>query len=56
MGGAGIDYAYANAYNGTMKTASYSDLRRNLSTMLDQVNADHEPVIITRDKGKLPPC
>jgi antitoxin YefM len=35
-----------------MKTASYSDLRRNLSTMLDQVNADHEPVIITRDKGK----
>jgi antitoxin YefM len=52
MGGAGIDYAYANAYNGTMKTASYSDLRRNLSTMLDQVNADHEPVIITRDKGK----
>ncbi len=52
MGGAGIDCAYANAYNGTMKTASYSDLRRNLSTMLDQVNADHEPVIITRDKGK----
>jgi len=35
-----------------MKTVSFSDLRRNLSTMLDQVNADHEPVIITRDKGK----
>jgi antitoxin YefM len=35
-----------------MRTASYSDLRKNLAAMLDRVNADHEPVIITRDKGK----
>jgi antitoxin YefM len=35
-----------------MKTASYSELRRNLSGMIDKVNADHEPVLITRDRGK----
>ncbi len=35
-----------------MQTTSYSDLRKNLSAMLDRVNADHEPVIITRDRGK----
>jgi antitoxin YefM len=35
-----------------MKTTSYSDLRRNLASMIDRVNADHEPVVITRDKGK----
>jgi antitoxin YefM len=35
-----------------MRTTSYSELRKHLSTMLDQVNADHEPVIITRDRGK----
>ena len=35
-----------------MKTTSYSDFRRNLAGMLDAVNADHEPVMITRDRGK----
>ncbi len=35
-----------------MRTTSYSDLRRNLATVLDSVTADHEPVVITRDKGK----
>jgi len=35
-----------------MRTASYSDLRKNLASMIDRVSADHEPVIITRDKGK----
>ncbi len=35
-----------------MRTTSYSDLRKNLSAMLDRVNADHEPVVITRDRGK----
>jgi antitoxin YefM len=35
-----------------MKTTSYSHLRENLAAMLDSVEADHEPVIITRDKGK----
>lgn len=35
-----------------MRTTSYSNLRRNLAAMIDSVNADHEPVIITRDRGK----
>lgn len=35
-----------------MKTTSYSELRRNLASMIDAVNADHEPVVITRDRGK----
>ncbi len=35
-----------------MRTTSYSDLRRNLAAAIDQVNADHEPVVITRDRGK----
>jgi antitoxin YefM len=35
-----------------MKTTSYSELRKNLAAALDSVQADHEPVVITRDKGK----
>jgi antitoxin YefM len=35
-----------------MRSTSYSDLRKNLAAMIDRVNDDHEPVIITRDKGK----
>lgn len=35
-----------------MRTTSYSELRRNLAAMLDRVTDDHEPVIITRDRGK----
>lgn len=35
-----------------MRTTSYSELRRNLASTLDSVNDDHEPVIITRDRGK----
>jgi antitoxin YefM len=35
-----------------MKTTSYSDLRRNLAATIDKVTADHEPIIITRDRGK----
>lgn len=35
-----------------MRTASYSELRKNLAAEIDRVNADHEPMIITRDKGK----
>lgn len=35
-----------------MRTTSYSELRRNLASAIDQVNADHEPMIITRDRGK----
>ncbi len=35
-----------------MRTTSYSDLRKNLTAMLDSVQADHAPIVITRDKGK----
>jgi antitoxin YefM len=35
-----------------MKTLSSTDLRANLSSVMDQVNDDHEPVIVTRAKGK----
>ena len=35
-----------------MKTKSYSELRQNLAATLDSVAEDHEPVIITRDRGK----
>lgn len=35
-----------------MKTASYSELRANLASMLDSVERDHAPIIITRDRGK----
>lgn len=43
---------YDFAYNEGMKTASYSELRQNLATMLDSVERDHAPIIITRDRGK----
>jgi antitoxin YefM len=44
---------YVNAYIiPGMRTTSYSDLRKNLAATLDRVTEDHEPVIITRDRGK----
>jgi antitoxin YefM len=35
-----------------MRIASYSELRRHLAAAIDRVNADREPLIITRDRGK----
>jgi antitoxin YefM len=35
-----------------MRIASYSELRDNLAAAIDRVNADREPVVITRDRGK----
>ena len=35
-----------------MRTTSYSELRRNLAATLESVSADHEPVVIARDRGK----
>jgi antitoxin YefM len=35
-----------------MKIAPLGEVRRNLSSIIDGVVADHEPVVITRDKGK----
>ncbi|MED7789634.1 type II toxin-antitoxin system prevent-host-death family antitoxin [Francisella sp. 19X1-34] len=34
-----------------MKTATYSFFREKLSSMLDFVNKNHEPLIITRKNG-----
>lgn len=35
-----------------MKHASSTDLRKNLSAMMDAVTADHEPLLVTRAGGK----
>jgi antitoxin YefM len=35
-----------------MKTLSSTELRANLASVMDQVNDDHEPVIVHRAKGK----
>jgi len=35
-----------------MRSTSYSDLRKNLAATLDSVTVDHEPVLITRERGK----
>lgn len=35
-----------------MKQASLTELRKNLSSMLNAVNNDHEPVVVTRRRGK----
>jgi antitoxin YefM len=35
-----------------MRKITQSDLRKNLTATLDRVTEDHEPVVITRDKGK----
>ena len=35
-----------------MKHISSTDLRANLSSVMDRVNDDHEPVIVTRAGGK----
>lgn len=35
-----------------MKHASSTDLRKNLSAMMDRVNDDHEPLLVTRAGGK----
>jgi antitoxin YefM len=43
---------YMITYNTTMRVKSYRNLRKNLSTMMDQVHDDHTPVIIARDGGK----
>jgi antitoxin YefM len=43
---------YAIAYMGRMKTLSSTDLRANLASVMDRVNDDHEPVIVTRARGK----
>jgi antitoxin YefM len=47
-----LDQTYAITYTGAMKTLSSTQLRANLSAVMDQVNDDHEPVIVTRTRGK----
>ncbi len=47
-----LDIMYAIPYIEPMKTLSSTELRANLSAVMDQVNDDHEPVIVTRAKGR----
>lgn len=35
-----------------MRISSYSEFRRHLAAAIDRVNADREPLVITRDRGK----
>jgi antitoxin YefM len=35
-----------------MRHTTYSDFRKNLATVIDQVNDDHDPILITRSGGK----
>ncbi|MES2336466.1 MAG: type II toxin-antitoxin system prevent-host-death family antitoxin [Pseudomonadota bacterium] len=35
-----------------MRVASFSDFRKNLAAMMDAVNDDHAPLIVTRNGGK----
>jgi antitoxin YefM len=35
-----------------MNAINYSELRKNLKTIMDEVTGNHEPVIITRRKGE----
>ncbi len=35
-----------------MDTMSYTSFRNNLAKMLDKVNEDHTPIMITRQNGK----
>lgn len=43
---------YVIAYINPMRTLSSTELRANLSAVMDRVNDDHEPVIVHRAKGK----
>ena len=47
-----LDSPYAITYIPPMKTLSSTELRANLSAVMDRVNDDHEPVIVHRAKGK----
>lgn len=40
------------AYIASMRTTSSTDFRKNLSKVMDEVNEDHTPYIITRGNGK----
>lgn len=35
-----------------MNFVSYTELRNNLATLMDKVNNDHVPIMITRQNGK----
>lgn len=43
---------YGIAYISHMRTLSSTELRTKLSSVMDQVNDEHEPVIVTRAGGK----
>lgn len=50
--GPALDVHISVHYGPGMSTISYTDLRRRLASAMDQVNEDHAPLYITRQKGK----
>lgn len=48
----GVASTYLIAYIALMRIMSSTELRANLASVMDQVTADHAPVIIHRGKGK----
>ena len=49
---AALAKTYAQTYILPMKTLTSTELRANLSAVMDRVNDDHEPVIVTRAGGR----
>lgn len=47
-----LDRAYERTYMASMRTMTSTELRANLSSVMDQVNDDHVPVIVTRAGAK----
>lgn len=46
------NFKYVNQRENAMDTINYSSFRSNLARVLDKVNDDHKPVLITRQNGK----
>jgi antitoxin YefM len=49
-----VEFRYTFVYMISMRHTSFSDLRKNLAAMIDAVNDDHTPLLITRNGGKPP--
>src|SRR3954447_21944521 len=43
---------YRNRGKQTMRHVTYSDLRQNLATVMDEVNDSHAPLLVTRQNAR----
>ena len=50
--GIDLDFRTRSRTLHTMRTLSSTELRANLSSIMDRVSSDHEPVIVTRAGGE----